>query len=171
MSVLSPVLALVLALSPPAGRVISSPPARSRAPEPSREASSLLAWQPAEPAPGGYWRFGEQSVPEPPDGQDALTIGAVIFSLGLIRAGAGGVSVYLATRPDVCKDGCRSMNVYGLAGVGFGGLMAVTGAVMLIIGAAQQARHRRWERGEARIGVGPWMVDRRSLGLAVDLRF
>lgn len=169
MPLLSPALALVLALSPPAGRVIAAPPARAG--EPARESVSLLAWQPAPPAPGGYWRFGEQSVPEPPDGEDMLTIGAVMFSLGMIRAGAGGVSVYLATRPEVCKESCRSMNGYGWAGVGYGGLMAVTGAVMLIIGAAQRAEHDRWERGEARVHVAPWSADRRSLGLMVDLRF
>ncbi len=100
-----------------------------------------------------------------------LTIGSVMFSLGMIRAGAGGVSVYLATRPEVCKESCRSMNGYGWAGVGYGGLMAVTGAVMLIIGAAQRAEHGRWERGEARVHVAPWSADRRSLGLVVDLRF
>jgi hypothetical protein len=131
----------------------------------------LLAWQPAEPAPGGYWRFGEQSVPEPPDGEETLTIGSVMFSLGLIRAGAGGVSVVLATRPDVCKESCRSMNAYGWVGVGYGGLMALTGAIMVIVGAAQRAEHRRWQRGEARARVGPWSADTRSLGLALDLRF
>lgn len=166
-------LALSLSLAPPAGRVIEGPPTATHA-EPSTETklpTSSLAWQPAPVAPGGYWQFGEQNVPEPDDGDEALTIGSVIFSLGLIRAAAGGVSVYLATRPEVCKDGCRSMNLYGWGGVGFGGLMAVTGAVLLIVGAAQRAEHLRWQRGEARLRVGPWSADRRSLGLAVDLRF
>lgn len=113
-------------------------------------------------------------MPEPPDGYEALTIGSVLFSLGLFRAGAGGVSVYMATRPDLCLGNCRSMSLFGWSGVGFGALMFVTGIVSMSVGAAQQAKHRDWQRGAARLMVAPWWTasrSSRSLGLALDLRF
>jgi hypothetical protein len=164
-----------------AASLLASPPMATNAEGPSRPAEAianpLLAWQPAPTPPGGYWSVGERSEPEPPDGHDALTIGSVIFSLGLIRAGAGGAAVYMATRPDLCAVDCRSMSLYGWAGVGFGALMFVSGIVTFSVGAAQRAKHERWQRGQAkldRFGMAPWWTashSNRSLGLALDLRF
>jgi hypothetical protein len=145
-----------------AASLLASPPVATIA-----EGPRPLAWQPAPTPPGGYWSVGERSEPEPPDGHDALTIGSVVFSLGLIRAGAGGAAVYMATRPDLCAVDCRSMSLYGWAGVGFGALMFVSGIVTFSVGAAQRAKHERWQRGEAKL-------DRRgrlAIGPALDLRF
>jgi len=125
-------------------------------------------------APGGYRSLGELREREPVDGHDNLTIGSVLFSLGLIRAGAGGVSVYMATRPDLCSPNCASMGPFGWSGVGFGGLMFVTGIVLFSIGASQQAKHRRWQQGLSSLKVAPWWTASRStreLGLSLDLRF
>lgn len=166
-------LAASLIAGPPLGAIGEGPSPQPDSP-PAARSAPLLAWQPAATPPGGYWRLGERSEPEPPDGHDALSIGSVLFSLGLLRAGAGGVSVYMATRPDLCKDGCRSMSLYGWSGVGFGALMFITGIVTFSVGAAQQAEHRRWQRGEAKLHIAPWWTasaSNRSLGLAVDLRF
>ncbi|MFV8752573.1 hypothetical protein ACNOYE_18655 [Nannocystaceae bacterium ST9] len=175
-SLVAILLAASLVAGPPAGRILEGPVPVE---EPPREAgppiaAPLLAWQPAPTPPGGYWSLGERSVPEPPDGHDALTIGSVIFSLGLIRAGAGGVSVYMATRPDLCAANCRSLGVFGWSGVAFGGLMFATGLVLMSVGAAQKAKHQRWQQGLARVRISPWWTatrSTRSLGLSLDLRF
>jgi hypothetical protein len=132
----------------------------------------LSSWQPAPTPPGGYWSLGERSEPEPPDGHDALTIGAVVFSLGLIRAGAGGATVYMSTRPELCAIDCGSTAAFGWAGVGFGALMFASGLLSMSIGLAQRAKHERWQRGE--LSVVPWSRRShasRSLGLALELRF
>ncbi|MFO7563431.1 MAG: hypothetical protein R6X02_12370 [Enhygromyxa sp.] len=130
---------------------------------------------PPDPAPGGYWSVGEQRQRrgEPPDGDDELTVGSVLFSLGLLRIGAAAVNVWMARTPQKCpiKDpgGCRSFEIYGWFGVGEGGLMFGTGLTYLIIGAVRDRRHRRWQAGESvarprawgaarRLELGPWLV-------------
>lgn len=107
------------------------------------------------PAPGGYWSVAEQRQRrgEPPDGDDELTIGSVLFSLGLLRTGAAAVTIWMARTPEQCPiedpAGCRPMEIYGWLGVGEGGLMVGTGLTYLIIGAVRQRRHRRWQAGES----------------------
>lgn len=168
-SLVANLLTTSLLASPPVATIAEGP----RPPTPAT-ASPELAWQPAAPPPGGYWKFGERNVPEPPDGVDALTVGSVMFSLGVIRAGAGAVSVYMATRPDLCGGDCASLRLFGWSGVGLGALMFVSGFVTFTVGLAQKRKHERWQRGEAKLNVAPWWTASRStrtLGLAVDLRF
>jgi hypothetical protein len=168
-SLVANLLAASLLASPPPATITEGP-----RPQTDAIASPELAWQPAVTPPGGYWKFGERNVPEPPDGIDALTVGSVMFSLGLVRAGAGGISVYMATRPDLCGGDCASLRLFGWSGVGLGALMFVSGIVTFGVGAAQKAKHERWQRGEAKLKLAPWWTashSTRSLGLMVDLRF
>ncbi|HVI04076.1 MAG TPA: hypothetical protein VM869_35535 [Enhygromyxa sp.] len=144
------------------------------------------------PAPGGYWSISEQRQRrgEPPDGDDELTIGSVLFSLGLLRTGAAAVTIWMARTPDQCPTedpaGCRPMEIYGWFGVGEGGLMVGTGLTYLIIGAVRQRRYNRWHAGESvmlmrprvgapRLELGPWMlgtpVDPVGGGAQLRLRF
>jgi len=141
---------------------------------------TTLAPPPEPAAPGGYWSISEQRERrnEPPDGDDDMTIGAVLFSLGLIRAGAAGLTVWLARTPSRCPAsdpaGCRGLEIYGWFGFGEGGLMVGTGLTYMIIGGVRRIRHARWQRGDrvlstppssagfelgaARLQVGPWMI-------------
>jgi hypothetical protein len=125
----------------------------------------LAAAPPAVPdtPPGGYWRMGEKRAPEPLDGQDNLTIGAIMASLGVIRTG-GGIAYVVLARPGECgsleertgisRESCPELRAYGWAGTALGGAMFVTGVVMLAIGAAQRKRHRAWQRRYG-IALGP----------------
>jgi hypothetical protein len=161
------------------------------APSPPRE--TVSAAPPSEAPPGGYWSLGEQRerAREPLDGEFELTVGSVLFSLGLLRAGAGALSVWMAGRPDLCPssdtDGdCSGLRIYGWVGVGEGALMFGTGIVYLAIGATRRARHQRWERGEPiswrrgglvrRVQWSPWLAPGFGRapgggGLRVQLRF
>lgn len=156
--------------------------------------ATTLAPPDAPPAPGGYWSIAEQRQRrgEPPDGDDELTIGSVLFSLGLLRSGAAVATLWLARTPGRCpvedSGNCRGMEIYGWLGVGEGGLMVGTGLTYLIIGAVRQHRHRRWQAGESvmlpraghysRVGapqlqLGPWMLggsDRQLVGGGAQLR-
>jgi hypothetical protein len=147
------------------------------------------------PAPGGYWSTSEQRERrgEPPDGEDELTVGSVLFSLGFLRLGAAGVSIWMARTPGKCPvtdpAGCRPYEIYGWAGFGEGGLMVGTGLTYLIIGAIHRERHDRWSGGERvrlsrgralvqrRLEVGPWVIAPRWLdqplggGAQLRLRF
>ncbi len=114
----------------------------------------------SSPAPGGYWSASEQRQRrgEPPDGDDELTIGSVLFSLGILRVGAAAVTVWMARTPNRCPvsdpKGCGPLEIYGWFGVGEGGLMIGTGLTYLIIGAIRRDRHRRWSVGE-RVMLSP----------------
>lgn len=134
--------------------------------------TTTLAPPAPDPAPGGYWSIGEQRQRrgEPPDGHDELTVGSVLFSLGLLRIGAAAATIWLARTPERCPvasaGGCRSLEIYGWFGVGEGGLMFGTGLTYLIIGAVRDRRHRRWRAGESvllrggspRLELGPWLM-------------
>ncbi|PRQ04907.1 hypothetical protein [Enhygromyxa salina] len=141
-----------------------------------------------EPPPGGYWTLGEQRERqgEPHDGEDELTIGAVLFSLGLLRTGAGVLNIWMADQPSMCSDpeqGCSSLRAFGWAGLGEGGLLTGTGIVYLAIGASRRSQHQRWERGEPlvqRLQLSPWLDASRGPagsvrltggGACVQLRF
>ena len=134
--------------------------------------------------PGGYWTFAEarEREGEPRDGEDELTLGAVLFSLGALRAGAAGVTLWMAGNPQACPvdkpEQCNGMRLYGYAGFGEGGLMLTTGIVYLAIGATHRQRYQRWKRGESisrRVGMSPWMLgslrDPNGGGLTFSLRF
>lgn len=123
-------------------------------------------------APGGYWTISEQRERqrEPLDGEDELTVGSVLFSLGLLRAGAGLLSVWMAEQPSMCPDteqGCGGLRTYGWVGVGEGGVLTGTGIVFLAIGASRRRQHQRWQRGEPlarwralneRVQLSPWVT-------------
>jgi hypothetical protein len=131
--------------------------------------------------PGGYWTVAEQHERsrEPLDGDDELTIGSVLFSLGIIRAGAGVLTILMGYQPELCPitqpRGCSGLRNYGWVGVAEGGLMFGTGLTYMAIGAVRRQRHRRWERGELLtsqhlnqglnvVDVGPWLIPRASGG-------
>ncbi len=130
---------------------------------------------PPPPPPGGYWSTAEQRSRRgaPPGGDDELTVGSVLFSLGLLRVGAAAVTLWMAQTPSRCpaRDpaGCRGYAIYGWLGVGEGGLMVGTGLTYLIIGAVRRERYRRWSAGERvslprpaietiQLELGPWML-------------
>lgn len=134
-------------------------------------------------APGGYWSLAEQHERsrEPADGEDELTIGSVLFSLGFLRAGAGVLMAVMADDPDLCPlteaRGCSGLRNYGWAGVAEGGLMIGTGITYLAIGLSRRQRHHRWERGEVLswrhpgaalklVDVGPWLLPRSRDGIS-----
>lgn len=137
----------------------------------------ILSWSPApapSEAPGGYWSLGEQRdrQREPKDGEEELTIGSVLLSLGLLRAGAGAVTIWMGDQPRFCDPAdpttdCGSLRTYGWVGVGEGGLMFTTGIVYLAIGAHHRRRHDAWRRGEPlalrighagqRLTLRPWL--------------
>ncbi|PRP92363.1 hypothetical protein ENSA5_49940 [Enhygromyxa salina] len=136
--------------------------------------AGTISAPPSEAPPGGYWTMGEQRERErePADGDDELTIGSVLFSLGLLRAGAAALSLWMAGRPDLCPISadadCSSLRTYGFVGIGEGSLMIGTGIVYLAIGASRRQRHQRWQRGEVtqlrhppltrRLQLGPWLT-------------
>jgi hypothetical protein len=115
---------------------------------------------------------------EPLDGDDELTIGSVLFSLGIIRAGAAALTIMMGYKPELCPinqpHGCSGLRSYGWVGVAEGGLMFGTGLTYMVIGAARRQHHRRWKRGELTsqrpnqrlnvVEVGPWLIPRASGG-------
>lgn len=140
-------------------------------------ASSLAAPPPEGPAqpPGGYWGLNEKRDPEPKDGRTNQTVGAILLPLGLLRTGAGAINVYTASGDRCARifgldpEGCSSLRAYGWWGVGFGGLMAITGAVFLGIGFKQKAEHDRWRRRYG-ISVVP-ALSPEGAGARLTLRF
>ncbi|KIG15054.1 hypothetical protein DB30_06086 [Enhygromyxa salina] len=132
--------------------------------------TTIAAAPPTETAPGGYRTLSEQREREGPprDGEDELTIGSVLFSLGLLRAGAGVLTAVMADRPGMCPDpeqGCGSLRAYGWAGLGEGVLLTGTGIVYLAIGASRRGQYQRWERGEPlakRLQLSPWVTTSRG---------
>ena len=130
-------------------------PGASEAPPPGQD----------EP-PGGYWSLSErrERAREPLDGDDELTIGAILFSLGLLRAGAAGVAIWMGSPGGLCsaadEGDCSGYQIYGFVGLGEAGLMVGTGIVYLAIGSSRRAKHRRWERGET-VQLSPWFVPAR----------
>lgn len=132
---------------------------------------------PGVEAPGGYLDSEDLRGSEPDDGQNQVTLGSILFSLGGLRLGAGVVG-YLTASPDNCAQvygkttsdkTCSGLQIYGASGMALGGLMAVTGVVILSLGLVKRQRHRRWlqERGMA---MGPW-VGPQHHGISVGFRF
>jgi hypothetical protein len=184
--------ALVGAISPPeTERSVEVPPAETSPTSPAEnrpaESGPAETPRPAESTvPGGYWTIAEQHERsrEPPDGDDELTIGSVLFSLGLLRAGAGVLMAVSASNTELCPlaetRGCSGLRNYGFAGVAEGGLMFGTGLTYMIIGLTRRERHRRWERGDPLalwrpgaapnvVDVGPWLIPRSPGGIS-DVR-
>jgi hypothetical protein len=166
-------LALVGAISPPEAApsiepapVVESSPTVEPPPAPAPVETPAPEPAPFVGAPGGYWTVGEQHERsrEPLDGEDDLTIGSVIFSLGFVRAGAGVLTIVMSNDSDLCPitepRGCSGLRSYGWVGVAEGGLMVGTGLAYMIIGAARRERHRRWKSGEPLADVGPWLIPR-----------
>lgn len=127
--------------------------------------------------PGGYLDSEDLRGSEPDDGHNQVTLGSILFSLGLLRVGAGVVGVVTAS-PGYCAQvygdsasdkTCSGLQVYGGVGIGLGALMSATGVVILSLGLVKRQRHRKWlqERG---MTVGPWMGPHQH-GLAFGFRF
>ncbi len=170
------IFAVASAISPPE----VAPEVEAAPTEPAPIESTTASEQPVPPPagpPGGYRTLAEarEYEVEPHDGDDELTIGSVLLSLGLIRAGAGVISVWMASNPEQCPltgpGACSGLRNYGWVGVAEGGLMIGTGITYLAIGAVRRQRHQRWERGEPLsllrsspaldvVDVGPWLIPR-----------
>lgn len=128
--------------------------------------------------PGGYYEAMDlRGDDEPVDGDKKVTLGSVLFALGLLQAG-GGVSSYLTATPRYCSSvygssvsdsTCSGLRIYGIVGIAFGGLMVVTGATFLGWGLIERQKHRKWmkERG---FSLGP-MLGPGQRGLALGFRF
>lgn len=132
---------------------------------------------PPQEAPGGYHAFGEIREQEPVDGHEKVVTGSILLPLGLLRTGMG-VGMYFMASPQYCQqvygsqasaDTCRGLQIYGLVGVGMGGLMTVTGAVFLAWGLTQRARHHRWMR-EHGMAFTP-VLSREVRGFSLGFRF
>lgn len=127
--------------------------------------------------PGGYREFGEITEREPVDGEEKVLTGSILFPLGVLRAGMGGVMYAIASPaycqrvygPKTTESTCNGLQIYGLVGIGMGSLMAVTGAVFLGWGLSQRARHRQWMR-ERGLAVTP-MLSRGVHGVSLGFRF
>lgn len=127
--------------------------------------------------PGGYYEFGEVREREPEEGDMNRLIGSILFPLGFLRAG-GGIAMLLTASPERCKGNygqgvadrtCSGLRTYGWVGVGYGGLMVVTGATFLGLGLAQRSRHRAWKRRN-NIAIAP-VLQRGGGGVSFALRF
>jgi len=127
--------------------------------------------------PGGYYEFGEVREREPDDGNMNRLIGSILFPLGFLRAG-GAVAMLVTASPERCKGSygqgvadrtCSGIRTYSWIGIGYGGLMAITGAAFLGIGLAQQSRHRAWKRRN-NIAITP-VLQRGGGGVSFALRF
>lgn len=141
-----------------------------------------LALAPPPPGPeldglGGYHSFGEVREREPVDGHEKVLTGSIVLPLGILRTGFG-VAMYVMASPTYCARiyganasdrTCKGLQMYGLVGVGMGGLMTVTGAVFLAWGLTQRARHQRWMR-EHGLAVAP-LMSREVRGLSLGFRF
>ncbi len=128
--------------------------------------------------PGGYHEAMDlRGDDEPVDGDKKVTLGSVLFALGLIQTG-GGVSSYITATPRFCnsvygsgvtEQTCAGLRIYGIVGIAFGGLMAATGATFLGWGLIERQRHRKWMR-ERGFAVGPLLGPGHG-GLSLGFRF
>jgi hypothetical protein len=132
---------------------------------------------PPPEALGGYHAFGEVREREPVDGYEKVVTGSILVPLGALRTGLG-VAMWAMASPRYCSrvygsnatdETCRGLQIYGLVGVGMGGLMTVTGAVFLAWGLVQRGRHHRWMR-EHGLAFTP-VVSRELRGLSFGFRF
>lgn len=137
--------------------------------------------QPLSPdieVPGGYYDAMDlRTDHEPPDGDKQITLGSVLFSLGLIQT-MGGLSSYVTATPAYCDkvygasvtdQTCSGLRIYGIVGMVFGGLMAATGASFLGWGLVHRKRHREWKR-ERGLTLGP-LLGPGQRGVAIGFRF
>ena len=149
-------------------------------------AALTLALAPAAPrplqteseVPGGYYEAMDlRRDDEPPDGDKQVTLGSVLFALGVIQAG-GGLSSFVTATPRYCSSvyganvtdqTCSGLRIYGIVGIAFGGLMAATGATFLGWGLIQRKQHRKWMR-ERGLAIGP-LLGPGQRGLAIGFHF
>lgn len=152
----------------------------------SGTAALTLALAPAAPRPlqteseipGGYYEAMDlRRDDEPPDGDKQVTLGSVLFALGMIQA-AGGASSFVTASPRYCTSvygagasdqTCSGLRIYGIVGIAFGGLMAATGASFLGWGLIQRKQHRQWMR-ERGLAIGP-LLGPGQHGVSLGFRF
>jgi hypothetical protein len=146
-------------------------------------AALALAFTPPLPVdsnaeiPGGYHDMMALRGVEPPDGDSKITLGSVLFSLGMIQF-AGGLGSVVTALPQYCSvlngpavaaDNCHGLRIYGVIGATFGGLMAASGGVILGMGLIQRRRHRQWLR-DAGLVLAP-LLGPGQRGLSLGFRF
>ena len=127
--------------------------------------------------PGGYHDMMALRGEEPPDGDKKITLGSVLFSLGLIQFG-GSMSSVVTASPRYCHSvygastsdqTCSGLRTFGLVGAVFGGLMAASGGVILGMGLIQRQRYRQWRR-ESGLVFAP-LLGPGQRGLSLGFRF
>ena len=69
----------------------------------------------------------------------------------------------------VSEQHCNGLQIYGIVGSVFGGLMAASGGVILGLGLVQRRRHRQWKR-EAGLVLAP-LLGPGQRGLSLGFRF
>lgn len=127
--------------------------------------------------PGGYHEMMDLRGSEPPDGDHKITLGSVLFSLGLIQFG-GGMATVVMTAPGRCtqvygatasESTCSGLRIFGAVGAAFGGLLAASGAAILGVGLVQRQKHRKWLR-EAGLAIAP-LIGPGHGGVSLGFRF
>lgn len=127
--------------------------------------------------PGGYHDMMALRGEEPPDGDNKITLGSVLFSLGLIQFG-GSMGSFVTASPSHCHSvygastsdqTCSGLRYFGLTGAVFGGLMAASGGVILGLGLIQRRRYRQWRR-EAGLVFAP-LLGPGQTGVSLGFRF
>jgi len=118
-----------------------------------------------EEIPGGYWERGEIET-EPRDGHEHVVTGSILLSLGALALVSSGVTAYY-TAPAHCQERladlapsdeqCRSLFAVNVANASLGGLMVVSGAVLLGVGLHRRKRHEEWKRRRG-LGLSPVLL-------------
>lgn len=128
--------------------------------------------------PGGYLSAEDLRGSEPDDGQNQVTLGSILFSLGGLRVGAGVVGLVTAM-PDRCAqvygssvadNTCSGLRIYGASGIALGGLMMISGVVILSMGLVKRHQHRKW-RHERGMAFGPTLLGPQQYGVTFGFRF
>jgi hypothetical protein len=135
------------------------------------------ATEPPDEVPGGYWEPGEIES-EPRDGHEHVVTGSILLSLGSLALVSSGVTAYF-TAPAHCQERladlapsdeqCRSLFAVNVANASLGGLMVISGAVLLGIGLHRRKHHREWKRRRG-LSLSPMHV-LRGAGATLSLRF
>jgi hypothetical protein len=171
--------------APTEDETVADPPApRSAfAPTPPPKPGDGVPEAPLAPGvPGGYEDLGRSTRGrEPPDGDDEVLAGSIIFPLGIISVGSSAATIWLSA-PGHCEsrwqslgaspdhDQCKGLYAFGWVRAVYGGLMVITGAALLGVGLHRRHKHALWKRGYAsRPRIVPWLA-RGGGGVSITLR-
>jgi len=130
-------------------------------------------------APGGYYRPGEVLERSPVDGQRNIVVGSILVPLGTLATVTSAVGIWM-TAPEHCVErlgsagatiedpaSCRGVFTFNVIRVTYGGLMLISGSVILAIGLVQRQRYRRWREER---GMRAWLMPAPRGGASAGLR-